>query len=146
MVQQALAGGRQVDAARVAVEQGGAERALQVGQALADGRGGDELALGRLADAARFAHGHEQLKADQVDAAGKAAFGEFHGGRLGRLGSRCVFRIFPLNLLKGIANGDGLVGNLGWLKGLCLRNAPCLARWALVIGLSLMPSSCGLSC
>ncbi|MCY1531121.1 hypothetical protein D9M68_663370 [compost metagenome] len=80
VVQQAFAGRREVDAARMAVEQGGAERGLQVGQPLAHGRGRDELALRRAPDAAQLAHGHEQLQRREVDAAGEVAFGRAHGG------------------------------------------------------------------
>jgi hypothetical protein len=55
VVQQALAGRRQAQhATAVAVQQLGVDRGFQVAQALADGRGGDELALGRSADAAEL--------------------------------------------------------------------------------------------
>jgi hypothetical protein len=74
MVQQAFAGRRQIDAARVAVQQRGVQRGFEVGEALADGRSRDEFALGRLADAAQLAHGHKELKRGQVNAAGKVAF------------------------------------------------------------------------
>jgi hypothetical protein len=79
VVQQAFAGRREVDAARVAVEQGGAERGLEVRQPLADRRCRDEFALRRAADAAQLAHSHEQLQRGEVDAAGEIAFGRAHG-------------------------------------------------------------------
>ena len=75
VMQQAFAGRRQVDTARVAVQQRGVEGGFQIGQALAHGGCGDELALGRLADAAEFAHRHEQLQRGEVDPAGEGAFG-----------------------------------------------------------------------
>ncbi|MPN15957.1 hypothetical protein SDC9_163293 [bioreactor metagenome] len=73
MVQQALAGRRQRHAAAVAIEQGGVHRRLQVGQPLADGRGCNELAFSSAANAAQFAHGDEQLKRGEIDAARKTA-------------------------------------------------------------------------
>ena len=81
VVQQAFTGGRERDAAAVPVEQGGVHCRFQIGQALADGRCGDELALRRTPDAAQFAHGHEQLQRRQIDTARKTALGAFHGGR-----------------------------------------------------------------
>jgi hypothetical protein len=58
----------------VAVQQRGVQRGFEVGEAFADGRGGDEFTLGRLADAAQLADGHKELKRSQVDAAGEVAF------------------------------------------------------------------------
>lgn len=85
MVQQAFAGRRQIDASRVAIEQGRAERGFQVGQPFADGRRRDELPLRRTADAAQLAHRNEELKRGQVDAARKAAFGS-GGQEIGKVG------------------------------------------------------------
>ena len=59
VVQQAFAGGCEIDAARVAVEQGRVQGRFQVRQPLAHGRGRDELALRGLADRAEFAHRHK---------------------------------------------------------------------------------------
>ena len=74
-MQQAFAGRRQIDAARVAVKQGCAERGFQVGQPLADGRRRNELPLRRTADAPQLAYRNEELERGQIDAARKAAFG-----------------------------------------------------------------------
>ena len=59
MVQQAFARRRQVNTPGMAVQQRCIQRGFEVAQALADGRGGNEFALGGLANAAQFAHGHE---------------------------------------------------------------------------------------
>ena len=46
---------------------------FQVRQAFADGRCRDVLALGSATNAAQFAHGDEQLKRGEIDAARKTA-------------------------------------------------------------------------
>ena len=79
MVQQAFARRRQVNPAGMAVQQRRIQRGFEVAQALADGRGRNEFALGHLANAAQLAHGDEQLQRGQVDASGEVAFRAFDG-------------------------------------------------------------------
>lgn len=67
------------DAPAVAVEQCSVHGSLQVGQAVADGRGRQKFALGRPANAAQLAHRHKQLQRCQVDTARKTASKLFMG-------------------------------------------------------------------
>jgi hypothetical protein len=85
MVQQAFTGWAQADAARMAVQQGSAERGLQVTETFADGRSGNKLTLSRLANAAQLAHRNKELERGQVyppiEAAGSIVVwgGDGHG-------------------------------------------------------------------
>ena len=73
MVQQALPGRREVDAAGMPVQQRCLQRRLQVREALAHGGGGNVFPLGRASDGSQLAHGHEELQRGQVDPAGEGA-------------------------------------------------------------------------
>lgn len=73
VVQQAFAGRSECHATAVAIQQGRVHGGLEVGQALAHRRSGDELALCRSSDAAKFADSHEQLQGGKVYAPCKTA-------------------------------------------------------------------------
>src|SRR5690606_14398432 len=67
MVQQRVAGRRQLDALGLAIEQADTELALQAADALAPRRQSEVLALGGAGQAALVSDGDEQTQGDEID-------------------------------------------------------------------------------
>src|SRR5262249_34127247 len=68
VIEQALAGGGQLDATAAALEQGDAERLLQSLDSCAGGGECEVAAVGAVRDAAAVRDGNEKLQVDQVEA------------------------------------------------------------------------------
>lgn len=70
VIEQAFAGGGELDAAATALEQGDAKRLLQPPDPGADGSEREMAAVGAARDAAVVGHRDEKLQVDQVEAHG----------------------------------------------------------------------------